>query len=411
VAAINHPPTAVDDVFQVAAASANNPLNPVGNDSTAPDTGEMLRIIAVSAGNHGGQVSIGTDQQTVSYTPPANFSGTETFTYTVSDGSLTTTATVTVHVTPPLVVPVPVNSGPITVDVPTTTPADTGGGTIVSVTPPSSGGTVAVSGDGTHFIYIPPPGFTGIETAILAQTNGSGALVYRAVTFSVGIRSAPSSGVSLDETTLDIIGSAQRDNISLTISHGKLVVVGTLGTERVKQSFPLGAVSQIVADLGDGNDQLAIAANVRAPLFVDAGAGNDWIQAGGGSSVISGGDGDDMLVGGGRRDVLIGGSGRDLLMGGGGSDILIGGSTSSDHSQSALLAIQQEWNSSRSFADRVTNLRTGSGPILPAMGIALQPGQQGFSDAAADLLFGGSDLNWLLGPAAPKQAGHHMAKW
>ena len=62
-------------------------------------------------------------------------------------------------------------------------------------------------------------------------------------------------------------------------------------------------------------------------------------------------------------DVLIGGAGQDQLSGGGGNDLLIAGTTTYDHNPQALLVIQQEWTSSRTLAQRMSNLRGGSGPM------------------------------------------------
>jgi VCBS repeat-containing protein len=59
---------------------------------------EGLAVSAVTQGANG-NVSANADG-TVSYAPNANFHGTDSFTYTVSDGELTGTATVTVTVTP-----------------------------------------------------------------------------------------------------------------------------------------------------------------------------------------------------------------------------------------------------------------------------------------------------------------------
>ena len=95
---VNDNPDAIDDTPTVAEDSNNNTLDVLANDTDAPDTGETLTITAVSATNNGGTATNnGTD---ITYTPGANFSGQETFTYTISDGNGgSDTATVTVTVT------------------------------------------------------------------------------------------------------------------------------------------------------------------------------------------------------------------------------------------------------------------------------------------------------------------------
>lgn len=72
-------------------------INVLANDSD-PD-GDSLRLVSVSPPDHG-TVVINSDQ-TVTYTPPAGFSGTTTFGYTIADpAGLTSFASVSVNVTP-----------------------------------------------------------------------------------------------------------------------------------------------------------------------------------------------------------------------------------------------------------------------------------------------------------------------
>jgi hypothetical protein len=69
----------------------------LANDSFAPDTGETLTVTAVTQGSNGSVTFTATG---VSYTPNANFFGSDSFTYTISDGNGgSDTATVNVTVT------------------------------------------------------------------------------------------------------------------------------------------------------------------------------------------------------------------------------------------------------------------------------------------------------------------------
>jgi hypothetical protein len=79
---INTPPTPGDDSFIVPQDSQDNPLEVLANDSD-PES-DPLSITAVSTPDQGGTALI--DGTQLIYTPPASFSGVETFTYTVSDG-------------------------------------------------------------------------------------------------------------------------------------------------------------------------------------------------------------------------------------------------------------------------------------------------------------------------------------
>ena len=104
-------------------------------------------------------------------------------------------------------------------------------------------------------------------------------------------------------------------------------------------------------DLGDGNDVASVASNIRLPVFIDGGAGDDVLIAGNGNTILLGGAGDDQLIAGAGRNLLIGGEGRDLLAAvrRAGGSILIGGSTAHDANDQALGAVLAEWSSDRSL--------------------------------------------------------------
>ena len=95
-------------------------------------------------------------------------------------------------------------------------------------------------------------------------------------------------------------------------------------------------VTSIVADLGDGSDQLGFMMDEAASSDPNAaqinvhftgGEGNDSITyAGSGSATIYGSGGDDTLVGGNQGDFIYGGSGADRIKGNDGADYIEGGS-------------------------------------------------------------------------------------
>ncbi len=80
-------PTATDDAFTVVDNSVDQPLDVLANDDDAPDAGETLTISAVGTPNMGGTVMIADGGGALRYTPPANFTGIETFSYTIGDGN------------------------------------------------------------------------------------------------------------------------------------------------------------------------------------------------------------------------------------------------------------------------------------------------------------------------------------
>jgi endonuclease I len=104
----NNPPVANDDTHVVVEDSAQAVVNVLANDTTAPDVGETLTVIAATQGTLG---SVALSGGVVRYTPNAHANGSDQFTYTVSDGnSGTDTATVNVTITPVNDAPTPVGT-------------------------------------------------------------------------------------------------------------------------------------------------------------------------------------------------------------------------------------------------------------------------------------------------------------
>ncbi|MCH1495082.1 MAG: Ig-like domain-containing protein, partial [Rubripirellula sp.] len=65
-----------------------------------PDAGESLSVTVITPTQAGGIAEVDTLTQAILYTPPAGFVGTDTISYTVSDGSdLTASGTITINVT------------------------------------------------------------------------------------------------------------------------------------------------------------------------------------------------------------------------------------------------------------------------------------------------------------------------
>ncbi len=88
-------PGVIPDYFHVRQDSSASELDVLANDFPNTQFIKAPQIIAVSATDQGGTVTIQEGGFTLSYTPAASFRGTETFTYTVDNGA---TALVTVLV-------------------------------------------------------------------------------------------------------------------------------------------------------------------------------------------------------------------------------------------------------------------------------------------------------------------------
>ncbi len=94
---LNVAPSAADDDYTLDEDSASQALYVLANDGD--ENGDSLTIASITTPDHGGALSISTSTLYLVYTPAPNFFGLETFSYTVSDGDLTDTATVSVHIT------------------------------------------------------------------------------------------------------------------------------------------------------------------------------------------------------------------------------------------------------------------------------------------------------------------------
>ena len=185
VAPVNDPPVAVNDV---AATTEDTPLviSPLVNDSDID--GNPLTITAANAPN--GTVTINANG-TVTYTPNANFNGTDVITYTISDGAGGfSTATITVSVAP-------VNDPPVAVpDAATTneeTPVvinvlgndrDVEGDPLTVTAAAAPNGTVTINPDGT-LRYVPNANFFGTDTITYSISDGKGGFATSTVTMTV----------------------------------------------------------------------------------------------------------------------------------------------------------------------------------------------------------------------------------
>jgi hypothetical protein len=110
IAAVNDPPSALDDghptPLLVGAGLGPTALDVLANDTSAPDGGETLAIVALTQGAHG-VVAVGSGGATLTYDPAGLYDGPDTFTYTISDGhGGTDTASVQVLVTADATAPV-----------------------------------------------------------------------------------------------------------------------------------------------------------------------------------------------------------------------------------------------------------------------------------------------------------------
>jgi len=198
---VNDLPVAADDDFAVLEDSTTS-LAVLTNNGNGVDTdpdGDALTISAVGIPDNGGNVAINGTQTGLVYTPAADFFGTETVTYTVSDGhGGTDTATAVVIVTPMNDNPAGRDDAFAVAEDSTTTLtvlADNGNGadfdidggtlTIVGVSAASQGGSLSLNAGNTALIYTPFADFFGTETFTYTVGDGLGGTDTATVTVTV----------------------------------------------------------------------------------------------------------------------------------------------------------------------------------------------------------------------------------
>ncbi len=242
-------------------------------------------------------------------------------------------------------------------------------------------------GDGSLTEMIPLNQFAGSGIISASHAYSVGGIFTITLTVAdddTGVEVATSrafvTGVGLHNEVLYVIGSSQRDNVNLNVSGQRNVKVHASFIERHRE-FALADISQIVAYLGDGEDQMTVSTHVNIPTVIHGGRGDDRLDGGGGPTVLLGEQGDDRLDAGSGPAILIGGIGMDRLGADRAGGILIGGSTSIDVDDQALLTRLLNWSSATSFAIRVANF-TNSVVVL--------------DDSQEDQLTGGKERDLLF---------------
>ncbi|GJM40152.1 MAG: hypothetical protein DHS20C20_04340 [Ardenticatenaceae bacterium] len=288
----NDDPSAVDDSPSVNEQSTNNNLYPLVNDSISPDIGETLTITAVGPTDNGGMVSINGGTSLI-YSPDVSFIGTETFTYTISDGRTgTDTATIRVSVDD-------VNFSPVITEGTATsvTMDEDGSPTAFSLTlnatdadadtmtwniqSQAMNGTATVSGTGTSktVSYTPTANYNGSDSFMVRVTDGNGGL--DAITVNVTIDPINDDPVATDDSdstpkdtavTIDVLDNdtdPEDDSLSITavtqgskgsVSHNGSTVTytpnpGEIGTDTFTYTISDGTTG---SDTGTVTVQLGV---------------------------------------------------------------------------------------------------------------------------------------------------------
>ncbi|MDZ8106820.1 MAG: Ig-like domain-containing protein [Nostoc sp. DedQUE12a] len=216
--------------------------------------------------NDNGTVGNASDDYFI-YTPNANYKGTDSFTYTVSDGNGgTITGTFKLNVKP-------VNDAPVAVH---------DNVTAAKYTNVRIQANTLLAND------------TDVDSSNLSITGVSGAANGTAVLKNNGTPNNTADDFILFTPTSGFSGAA---SFNYTISDGQLTSTAKVTVQVGDRLFG-----------GNGNDHLK-----GTP-------GNDYLKGGNGKDSLNGGNGNDTLLGGNGNDLLSGGFGNDTLTGGNGKD-------------------------------------------------------------------------------------------
>jgi PKD repeat protein len=134
------------------------------------------------------------------------------------------------------------------------------------------------------------------------------------------IRRLLSGTVSLNGSTLVIVGSGDPNTISVDLQNNSMVAT----VDGSSQSFAASSVNEIQVYGGNGGDTVSIDPNISVAQEIYGGSGNDSITVGGGDATVNGGSGNDTIIGTDGTDTFHGGSGNDSLVGGTGPATLYG---------------------------------------------------------------------------------------
>jgi uncharacterized repeat protein (TIGR01451 family) len=283
---VNTTPLAAADAVSVSEDSGAVSVNVLANDSDGD--GDVLTVVLVTQGRSGAVTLAG---GTVSYTPAANVSGADSFTYTVSDGfggSATATVTVTV---------VDVNDPPDAVD-DTLTLAEDSVAAVADVlgndtTAPDMGetltissvtqglhGLVSIADGGARVTYAPHPNFFGDDAFTYTVDDGRGGADTATVEVSVTpvndapvaeaghAQTVPCAGEACALVLLDGSGSSDIDGDALHYSWSGPFPEGdgTVTGMHPLVTLPLGT-STVTLTVSDGS--LTASDTVAVTVTVD----------------------------------------------------------------------------------------------------------------------------------------------
>jgi hypothetical protein len=254
--------------------------------------------------------------------------------------------------------------------------------------------TVAL-GQGTNIFTIgmPVPAFA---VSVIGNSTGTNSLIGPNVANSWVIKSA--GGGTVGTITFSAFQNLYGGN---NVDTFRLLPAGSLAGLINGAGAPAGKgdwldysafATPVVVDLATGA-ATNVAGGVALIQNVLGGSGGNQLTGNAQGNILVGGSGNDVLVAGSGRSLLIGGGGNDHLVGGADEDLLISGTTAFDTKVAALMTILREWQrTDKTYTQRIADLRNGGGYNGNNVLVA---GTTVFDDGVADVLAGGTGMDWF----------------
>jgi len=289
---VNDNPVATNDI---AVTDEDNAVtfDVLSNDSDID--GDALVVTAVNGAVNG--TAIVNADNTITYTPNADFNGSEMLSYTISDGNGgTSVANIDLTINA-------VNDNPVALDDVFMTDEDI----------PLAGSVFSDNGNGTD--YDVDGDALSVQAGVLITSGGNSVTLNADGTFTYTPGIEFFGDDSFDYTVLDGQGGMDTATAFITVNPTKNVILGDDGDNYIS-----GGNENDKIFLRAGDD---IAKGKNGNDYIFGEDGNDLLSGDRGNDTIHGGNGNDALFGGADNDVLYGGSGIDILFGDRGSDTFV----------------------------------------------------------------------------------------
>ncbi|QIZ78019.1 Ig-like domain-containing protein [Ferrimonas lipolytica] len=261
VGAVNDAPVANDDSVNATEDTQFNSVIELDANDTDVDSDTLTVVAGTFTTTQGGTIVIAADGS-YSYTPAPNFNGTDSVEYTVSDGNLTDTGTLTINVGA-------VNDAPVANDdsVNATedtqfnsvieldandTDADSDTLTVVAGTfTTTQGGTIVIAADGSYS-YTPAPNFNGTDSVEYTVSDGN---LTDTGTLTINVGAVNDAPVANDDSGLSV---AEDGSLELNLLGNDTDIDGdTLSVTSIAGEDLTGAEQTITLNDGSGTVQVA----------------------------------------------------------------------------------------------------------------------------------------------------------